>query len=199
MAPAAELGPLIVATRQFIRRWVGRLPITALILLWVGLSLDEGVRAQTPTGDAAAKARFTFTLARFVQWPPGPSAASVMPLRICVFHDSPAVGDAFALLDGRQVAERPVSVVSNPRDHSACELSFVDGSAAHRSTGVIAAAANAPLLTLGAVDGFLSLGGMVELANVNDALRFDVNLKALRSSQLDLRSQVLQLARRVRN
>jgi hypothetical protein len=55
------------------------------------------------------------------------------------------------------------------------------------------------VLTLGAVDGFLSQGGMVELVNVNDALRFDVSLKAVRSAQLALSSQVLKLARQVRD
>ena len=43
-----------------------------------------------------------------------------------------------------------------------------------------------------------SHGGMVELVNVNDALRFDVNLKALRGAHLGLSSQVLKLARQVR-
>ena len=39
---------------------------------------------------------------------------------------------------------------------------------------------------------------MVELVDDNDSIRLDVNLRALRASLLDLSSQVLKLARQVR-
>jgi hypothetical protein len=55
-----------------------------------------------------------------------------------------------------------------------------------------------PVLTPGAVDGFLSQGGMVELANFNEVLRLDVNLSALRWLHLGMTSQVLMLAPHVR-
>jgi hypothetical protein len=38
---------------------------------------------------------------------------------------------------------------------------------------------------------------MIEVVNVNDALRFDVNLAALRAAGLALNSQALKLARQV--
>jgi hypothetical protein len=161
---------------------------------WAG-----ALRAQGSTGDAAAKAKFTITLARFVHWPPGVFAGDAAPLRLCVLHNSPSVGAAFARHDGEQVAGHPVSVVPNPAVQGAgCDLLFVDASAARAGASAVGQAAGVPVLTLGAVDGFLSQGGMVELANVNDALRFDVNLKALRSAQLGMSSQALRLARQVR-
>ncbi|MEQ1685675.1 MAG: YfiR family protein [Burkholderiaceae bacterium] len=157
------------------------------------------VRAQSPSGDAAAKAKFTVTLARFVQWPAGALAGESAPLRLCVLHNSAAVGAAFTRYEGEPVAGHALSVVSNPAPRSgACHLLFVDASAARAGSEAIVLAAGAPMLTLGAVDGFLSQGGMVELANVNDALRFDVNLKALRAVQLGISSQALRLAREVR-
>lgn len=158
-----------------------------------------GLHAQPTSGDAVAKAKFTLTLARFVQWPASARGSDGTPLRICVMHGSAALGAAFAALEGQRVAGHPVQVVTNPRDPAGCGLLFIDASAAHGSAAVIAAVAGAPLLTLGAIDGFVSQGGMVELANVDDTLRFDVNLKALRSARLDLSSQVLNLARQVRN
>ena len=59
-------------------------------------------------------------------------------------------------------------------------------------------AAGEPVLTLGTVDGFIARGGMVEIVNGDDSLRFDVNLKTLRAAQLGVSSQVLRLARQVR-
>ena len=162
-------------------------------------SSGSGVFAQSSSGDAAAKAKFTITLARFVQWPAGAAAADTAPLRLCVVHNSAAVGAAFAQHEGVPVAGRPVSVLPNPGPRAGCDLLFVDASAARGSAAALGQAAGAPMHTLGPVDGFLSQGGMVELVNVNDALRFDVSLKALRSAQLGLSSQVLKLARQVRD
>lgn len=172
------------------------LAVTAAL---AGAPGGDGARAQTTSGDAVAKAKFTITVARFVRWPPVVLANEVAPLRICVLHNSPALGAAFAMLEGQRVAGHPVTVLQNPRESGRCALLFIDTSAAHGSAAAIAAAASQPMLTLGAIDGFLSQGGMVELANVNDTLRFDLNLMALRSTGMDVSSQVIQLARQVRN
>lgn len=151
--------------------------------------------AHAQSSDAAAKARFAVTLARFVQWPAGSEHA---PLRLCVLQNSVGLARAFQGQDGLTVGARHVAVVLQPAAVSACDLLFVDDSGARAAAHLLADAAGRPVLTLGAVDGFLAQGGMVELVNVDDALRFDVDLPALRRSGLGLSSQVLRLARRVR-
>jgi hypothetical protein len=45
--------------------------------------------------------------------------------------------------------------------------------------------------------GFLAAGGMVELVIDSDAVRFDVNLRALREQHIRLPAKVLSLARQV--
>ena len=159
------------------------------------------VQAQAPASEAEAKAKFAVTLARFVQWPAGTLATEGAPLRLCVLQDSPAVAAAFAGQRGVLVGGHPLGISlagpGTPLPATGCDLLFVDGSAARPYAGS-APAGDAPVLTIGALDGFLSRGGMVELVNVNDALRFDVNLKALRGAHLGLSSQVLKLARQVR-
>lgn len=172
---------------------MGPLPRHLLIAL---AAFVFAAQAQAPASEAEAKAKFAVTLARFVQWPAGAFAAEGAPLRLCVLQDSPAVAAAFTSQRGVPVAGRPLAVsLLGPGAPTACDLLFVDGSAA-RSYAV--AAGEAPMLTIGALDGFLSRGGMVELVNVNDAMRLDVNLRALRAAQLELSSRVLQLARQVR-
>jgi YfiR/HmsC-like len=199
LARSAELGPLTVAAAAFVWRAVVWLRVLALIAVLASAAGSDGIHAQTTSGDAAAKAKFTITIARFVQWPPAAVAGDAAPIRICVLHNSPALGAAFAALDGQRVAGHPVTVAPNPRERGDCGLLFIDTSVSYGSVEAIAAVAGLQSLTLGTVDGFLSQGGMIELANVNDTLRFDVNLRALRSARLDLSSQVLKLARQVRD
>jgi hypothetical protein len=148
--------------------------------------------------DAAAKARVVGTFLRFVQWPAGAFAHDAAPLHLCVVHDSAAVGAAFGAHNGSMLTGRPVVVEMNPPPGSAaCHVLFVDDSAAqpvHRPAG----AALPATLSIGTADGFLATGGMVELVNVNDRYRFDIDLRALREAQLAVSPGVLKLARQVR-
>lgn len=157
-----------------------------------------GVHAQAPSNEAEAKARFTLTLARFVQWPAAAFPSDGASLRLCVLHNSPAVAAAFGSQQGTVVAGHPLIVNTGAITGSSCDLLFVDSSAARAAAQPLLVPGDRPLLTLGATDGFLSQGGMVELVNVNDTLRFDVSLRALRIGHLGLSGQVLKLARQVR-
>ena len=184
--------------RHRTRRSRPRLTASALAWAWavacVATSLPLG--AQDGGGDAMAKAKFATTLARFVTWPAAPSSGA---MRLCVLHQSPAIAAAFAAYDGGTVLGRKLEVVSNPAPSSTgCDLLFVDSSLQRGALRGVDAAGEPPTLTVGAVDGFISRGGMVEIVNVNDTLRFDVNLPALRRAGLSLNSQALKLARQVR-
>jgi hypothetical protein len=155
--------------------------------------------------DAAAKARVVGAFLRFVQWPAGTFTHDAAPLHLCVIHDSAAVGAAFGIHNGSLLTGRPVVVDMNPSPGSAtCHVLFVDDSAAQamrRPPGAAlpAEAAAAPAtLSIGTADGFLATGGMVELVNVNDRYRFDIDLRALREAQLAVSPGVLKLARQVR-
>lgn len=165
-------------------------------LLACGLMVAP-VQAQAASAEDEAKVRFAITLLRFVQWPAG-AAAETGALRLCVIHRSPALAAAFASRHGSAVTGRPLEVIAGDAVRPAtCDVLFVDASAGSGGSEALAAFAGGPVLTLGTLDGFLSRGGMVELVNVDDALRFDVALKPLRAARLGLSSQALKLARRV--
>lgn len=154
--------------------------------------------AQAP-GDARLKARLALTLARFTQWSPAAFATPADALTICVLHRSEPLAEAFAELVGQAAAGRPVKVTLNPEKlPGSCHVLFIHESSARASAAALATIADAPILTVSDAEGFAARGGMVELVNVNDAIKLDVNLKALRAAQLGLSSQVLKLARQVR-
>ncbi len=149
--------------------------------------------------EAGLKAKLTYNLARFAQWPASSFASPTDPLVICVAHASDAVAAAFSALEGQLVAGRPVNVVLLPDGAiRRCQVLFVQDQGARGGPSWPAFAAGATALTIGDSEGFASRGGMVELVNVNDTLRFDVNLRTLRNAQIGLSSQVLKLARQVR-
>ncbi|GCL65566.1 YfiR family protein [Pseudaquabacterium pictum] len=143
--------------------------------------------------EAALKAKLTLSLTRFVQWP---GAASGDPLRVCLAQRDAAISQAFAEADGQVVNGRRIQVVKAP-PLTGCNVLFVHASA-ERVSDLMRAVAGGPILVVGDADGMLNLGGMVEFVPVNDSIRFDINMAAFRQAQLTVSSQVLKLARQVR-
>lgn len=161
---------------------------TALAVL--AAPLPAGAQAST---EAALKARLTLSLTRFAQWPGGGGGET---LRLCVAQRDAAIAQAFAEADGLVVNSRRIQVFKAP-PVAGCHVLFIHASA-ERAADLIRATANAPVLIVGDADGTLAMGAMVEFVPVNDSIRFDVNMAAVRQAQLAVSSQVLKLARQVR-
>jgi YfiR/HmsC-like len=156
----------------------------------------RGGHAQTNT-EARLRAKLTMNLARFTQWPASSFTSPTESFVVCVAHRGTAIGAAFAELDGGALGQRPLRVVSNPSTLPAsCHLLYIEAEAERGAAALLAAAANSAVLTVGDGADFMRRG-MIELVNVNDAIRFDVNLGRLRKAQLEFNSQALKLARRV--
>jgi hypothetical protein len=168
-------------------------------LLLLALACAAGTPRAQDLNEARVKAKLVVTLARFTQWPATTFVALADPVTICVLHRSEALMAAFNELAGQTVAGRPLRITSvAPGGMSGCQVIFVHDSSGAAGVEALAALANAPALTIGETDAFAAAGGMVQFANVNDAIRMDINLRAIRAVRLDLSSRVLQLARRVR-
>jgi hypothetical protein len=143
------------------------------------------------------KAAYLFNFARFAEWPAGKDDS---PLQLCLIgHDD--FGAPLAALEGKVVQNRPLHVkrTDSVDDLTGCHILFVGQSEA-RHVGIILVAVEAsPMLTVSDIDGFAQNGGMVGLQVVDQRVQFDVNLGALRKSNIRLPAQVLKLARQVLN
>lgn len=164
--------------------------VAALAL--AGAALPARAQAQP---EAALKARLTLSLTRFAQWPEALAGAD---LHLCLAQRDLPTAQAFAELDGQLVNGRRVKVVKVP-PVAGCHVLFVHASAERVPDLVRAAGAGTgAVLIVGDAEGLLAQGGMVELVAVDDAIRFDIHTGALRRARLSLSSQVLKLARQVR-
>ena len=161
------------------------------LLLLAGLA-GVGARAQS-SNEGVVKARLVLNLLRFTQWPAEAGNARLLGVAV----RSELQRAAFAELEGQTVGGGPLRVVLNPATLPAgCRALYVEADAERSAAALLAAATALPVLTVGDGDGFIGRG-MVGLVNVNDAIRFEVNLARLRANQLSLPSQVLRLAQTV--
>jgi hypothetical protein len=175
------------------------MPLARRTLIAAALWPFAPVRAQT-INEARVKAKLSLTLARYTQWPAKSFSAATDALALCALQRSDTVASAFAELEGQTVDGHPIRVLSElPAAGPALHVLYLQDAVERASPSLIASLAPAPVLTISDSDGFAARGGMVELVNVNDSIRLEINLRAMRTAQLELSSRVLQLARKVRD
>ena len=169
-------------------------------LLGAALLLGAGGSARALHGEEArVKARLALTLARFTQWSASTWATPADMLSMCLLHRSAPLSEAFSSLAGQTVNGRALRILNNPDKLSGiCQVVFVHETAESDAESALKAISSSSILTIGDGEGFAARGGMVELVNVNDAIKLDINLRAMRQAQIGLSSQVLKLARQVR-
>jgi len=154
------------------------------------LAVPLAAQAQAVDADAV-KARVALTIARFAQLPESRGGGS---LRLCVAVRRPAP-PAILELSRQKVGARIVELQLGP-PFDGCDVLYIHSS--YDTWRVLLDRMGGAALTVGDVPGFLAAGGMVELVIDSDAVRFDVNLEALRRKRIRLPAQVLSLARQVR-
>jgi hypothetical protein len=126
--------------------------------------------------------------------------------------------NAFDLLKGKEVKDRPVTVkrfksleeCKDAEGHvlpqhpdlaaiKTCHVVFVCPSEKDRLKSLADPLRTAGILTVADVPGFLEAGGMINFIIEDNKVRFDVNSKATARAKLEIRSKLLRLARAVKN
>jgi hypothetical protein len=156
--------------------------------LAAGLSVAAGQR------EYMIKAAFIYEMIQATQWP----RARAKDLAICILGRDP-FGAAWQSIDGKPVGGRTLHVTTLPdaKGFGVCDVLFVGASERARWSQIHADLAARPILTVSEMAGFSRDGGMVTLMNVDNRLRFDVNLKAVREAGLHINTDALEYANAV--
>ncbi len=145
------------------------------------------------------KAAFIYQIARFVEWPPRAGEPAGAPLRLCVFGGNP-FGPALETIRGKQVNGRrmEVSLLDMSADTRECGLLFIAAPAEKHLERIAAISRGSGTLTMGDTEGFARRGAIVNFFAESGRVRFEINLEASRHTGLKISSQLLKLARIVR-
>lgn len=141
------------------------------------------------------KAVFLYRFAQFVEWPKDAAAPDV-PFRICVLGTNPfgtALDDA---VRGEQVRGRRVVArhVARAVDARSCQVVFISQSETPRLPAVLAELRGSSALTVGEIDRFAELGGMVNFRILKGKIHLEINVRAAREAGLTISSRLLKLA-----
>jgi hypothetical protein len=99
---------------------------------------------------------------------------------------------------GETVKDRPVAVRRQAAndDSRTCHLIYVDG--ARNPDSILSSVANAPVLTVGDSNNFITRGGMIRFTQNAGRIRFEINPDAAERVSLRISSRLLSLADIVR-
>ncbi len=173
-----------------------------------GLALAAGFAATANAGpieerrtssaglpEYTVKAAFVYNFARFTEWPDAAFKDAESPLRLCVLGQDPFDG-ALNTIAGKTIGDREL-LVSYPiwaSEVRNCHILFISEAAGNRLTEIVTHLDGSPVLTIGDTPDIARSGGIIGLENVENRIRFQVNLDAAQRSGLRLSSRILDLA-----
>lgn len=176
-----------------------RPPFRVLLCLtaWTLVAWTAPVRPQ-PLAEYDVKAAFLYNFVKFVTWPDHAFQDRDQPVMLCLAGVDPFAGALDGLVEGERAGDRALVVERLPSPAapvSRCHLLFVPGSEHRRQRQWLAAAAGAPVLTVGETADFLEAGGIVQFVLEEQHVRFEIHPAPAEASGLLLNARLLQVAR----
>ncbi|QWV95792.1 YfiR family protein [Geomonas oryzisoli] len=168
------------------------------VILCLLLGRPDSPRAEAPQ-EYQVKGAMVFNMAKYIEWPADAFSGSGAPLVVCSVGRGPFTA-ALEQYRGRTVLGHPVQVkrVQPGEELGECHLLVVSGVEKRYLAGIVDQARRRSLLTVGDLPDFARLGGAIGLVEVEGRVRFEINVKAAQQSRSKISSQLLKLARIVR-
>ncbi len=171
----------------------------AMLCVFVWLCSCELWAQSAAEQEQNIKVGFIYNFALFAQWPEKAFKDTASPLALCIAGDKAAV-QAFEPLTTKKILGRPVRVHAfgdNATLHS-CHIIYINSTNKAEAADLLRRASRPGALTVGDLDGFCQLGGIINFYRENNKLRFEINTDAAGRAGLKLSSQLLKLAKIVR-
>lgn len=151
--------------------------------------------------ESAMKAFFLVGIAKFIEWPPETFRGPQAPVVIAVLGQDPFGESLENLLLGKTLSGHPWIIVHarHVEDVMQSQILFISSSEARREQRIIEKLQGRSILTVGERKDFIRHGGMVNFVHEGNMLRFEINPDAGARARVKISSQLLSLAKIVRD
>lgn len=174
---------------RFRHSLIGHLRLLICALSLAGLHESHALDAT----EYQVKAAYLYNFTRFIDWPATDGA-----FRVCLLGADP-FGEALAPLAQRTWNGQAI-VLNYPRsarESRACNLLYIASSEAAREAAILAALADAPVLTISSLPGFVERGGGIGFVLDGSHVRFAINRAVCKQHGLTCSAKLLEAAVRV--
>jgi hypothetical protein len=191
---AASIAARLVRARA-LRAWVA---LCALALLCTSAAV---ARVDGPGNEYQVKAAFLFNFTKYVKWPECAFENERSPIVVAVVGTDPFGRLLDDALHDKTVGSRKFEVrrFKSSDDLQACHVLFVAPSEVPRLAKICEHYAGSNTLLVGETDHFAGRGGAIGFYIEDKKVRFEINTDAIKRASLELSSQLLKLARIVKD
>ncbi len=171
-------------------------PVASLVLMISFSSAAVALQPNPrPLREYRIKAAFLYNFARFVAWPSEAFEDNEARLILGVLGDDP-FGTALQSLEGKTVGGRRLTIkrFNSLLDLDRCHMLFITSSSQDQQQKALESLAGSTVLTIGEMQPFVQMGGIINFVIRNNKLRFEINLGAGKRAGLVISSQLLKLA-----
>jgi hypothetical protein len=145
-------------------------------------------------------AAFLYKFAAYVEWPSTAFSDPESPIVIGVVGADRIAHELEHAVFGRKVGGRPLQVRRLAHGEAAgdcCQILFIGHGERARTAEMLANARGHPVLTVTNVEVQHPKGSIINFLVTDDRIRFDISREAAERNGLQLRSQLLSVARQV--
>jgi hypothetical protein len=185
-------------------------------VLFMVATAPKAVADYPPSQEYQLKAAFLYNFLQFVDWPEEKLADSNKPITIGIIGNDP-FGNAFEPIESKKVKGRAVVIKrfksfedlkksteknkpeseQETKSLTKCYLLFICSSEQKNLKEIIDTVKDHSVLTVGEMEGFLESGGIINWFVEEKKIRFEINTAAAERAKLEIRSNLLRLAKRV--
>jgi len=193
-ARAARLSPDL---RKIAR--IRRAILIAILIEGICFGLSMPTSAQT-VEESRVKAAYLYNFAKFVDWPSGTFRNPNDPAVICVVGDERTSDVLESAVIGKKANGRPVEARAphSPVEFKSCQVLFIGFSDKERIAQSLNGLRRSSVLTVGQSEQFISLGGMINLAQHHATIELEIDPGASNAVGLKISSRLLVVARLVK-
>ncbi len=140
------------------------------------------------------KAATLYNICRYIEWPIGAFSSADAPLGLVILGQDP-FGESIQAIAGKQVRGRniEISYIDTLQDFHGGHILFISRSAASEISSILKFMSSQPILTVGDMDNFAELGGMINFYIENNRIRFDINADEAENANLKISSNLMKL------
>jgi hypothetical protein len=141
------------------------------------------------------KAAFLYNFAKFVEWPANAFTHESDPIILCILGTDP-FGNALDSIEGKMINNRKLEIkrCETVEEAKNCHILFVSSSKKTSVPQILNAFKNLAVMTVGDMEDFGRLGGIINFIIVENKVRFEINLDSAQKAGLKISSKLLKLA-----
>lgn len=169
--------------------------------LCVTMSSWPSALAEPPqSSEYLIKAAFLYNFAKFVNWPAEAFPNDSAPLVLCILGKDP-FGVALESIKGKTVGGRKLVIqhLARLEDLEQYHILFITASEEKRLPKILSTIKGKPVLTVSDMKEFAHRGGITNFLTVEKKIHFEINVDAAHLAGLKISSQLLKLAKIVKD